>query len=47
MVKGNRAHKRDEVENNVGMMGNDAEKRDVLRCFWRKLTALILGMPWL
>lgn len=29
-VNGNGAHMRDEVENNTGMMEDDAEKRDVL-----------------
>lgn len=32
-MNGNGGHKRDEVENNAGITGDDAEKRDVLGCF--------------
>lgn len=43
-AKGNEAHKRDEVENNTGMMEDDAEKREGYLAVWIKLTALTLEM---
>ncbi len=43
-AKGNKAHKRDEVENNAGMMEDDAEKREGFSAAWIKLTLLTLDM---
>lgn len=48
VVKGNGAHKRDEVENNAVMSEDDAEKHDVLGCIAISLdkTDSSDGMQW-